>query len=187
MSIKCTRLVNVKGLLILLTLCLSACGFHLRGQYQLPAPLYRLYIETSSPYDPFIQALDQVLHKMKVVVPKTAQEANVVLVVNSLHNSQALVSSSTTSQVNTYAITYTLDFSLQDPQGKVLLAAKQVSASQSYTISSSQAITGSAQAQQIQSQLYQDVIYQLFNLLSSKQTKAALSGDSEMPVSVDGA
>ncbi len=180
MSIKRRGLQSLKGLGLCLALCLSACGFHLRGQYQLPAPLYRLYIQTASPYDPFVQALEQVLHKMKVVVPKTAQEANVVLVVNAMSSSQALVSSSTTSQVNTYAITYTLDFSLQDPQGKILLAAQRVSASQSYTISSSQAITGSAQAQQIQSQLYQDVIYQLFNLLSSKQVKAALSSDTSV-------
>ena len=161
--------------LLVTTLCLSACGFHLRGQYQLPSPLFRLFIQTSDPYDPFIQRLEQVLTKMNVVLVPTAKDAKVVLVVLSLTSGQNLVSSSTTSQVNTYALSYTLGFSLASPTGKVLIGPESVSASQNYTISSSQAISGSSQEQQLNGQLYQDVIYQLFNQLSSKKVKDALS------------
>ena len=161
-------------LLLALSLSLSACGFHLRGQYQLPASLFRLHLQTSSPYDPFIQRLEQVLTTMKVVLLPTAAEANGVLVIHSMKSGQSLLSSSTTSQVNTYALTYTIVFSLQSPSGKVLLPSQSVSASQSYTVSSNDAIAGSSQEQQLQVQLYQDVIYQLFNQLSSKKVKAAL-------------
>ena len=156
------------------SLLLTACGFHLRGQYQLPAPLFRLYVQTSAPYDPFIQRLNQVLTKMNVVLMKTALDAKVVLVIHDMNSGQSLVSSST-SQVNTYAMTYTVNYSLESPDGKVLIAPLNVSASQNYTISSSQAISGSTQEQQLRNQLYQDVIYQLFNQLSSKRVKDALS------------
>lgn len=156
-------------------LALSACGFHLRGQYQLPEPLFRLFIQTTDPYNPFVLRLEQVLTKMHVVIVPSASEAKVVLVILALNNSQNLVSSSTTSQVNTYALSYTLRFSLTSPSGTLLIGPDSVSASQNYTISSSQAISGSSQEQQLNDQLYQDVIYQLFNQLSSKKVKAALS------------
>lgn len=162
------------SIFIILTMCLTACGFHLRGAYQLPAPMFRLYLETTEIYDPFILQLHRTLDKMKVVVTETAQQANVVLAVNHMRSSRALVNTSTTSQVNTYALTYSIDYSLLSPDGKVLVPSQTISSTQNYTISSDQATTGSSQEQQLLSQLYQDVIAQLFNRLSSKKVKAAL-------------
>lgn len=159
---------------IFFAVCLTACGFHLRGAYQLPAPMFRLYLQTTEIYDPFVLQLQRTLVKMKVVLTTTADQANVVLVISNLKSSQALVSSSTTSQVNTYALTYSINYTLLSPAGKVLIGPQGISSTQNYTISSDQATTGSSQEQQLLSQLYQDVIAQLFNRLSSKKVKAAL-------------
>lgn len=157
-----------------LVLLLTACGFHLRGQFPLPAPLYKLYVQTTEPYDPFIQYLQGTLEKMQVTLTPSPQQATAVLVIDDMHHSESLVSSSTTSQVNTYALIYTIRFSLQDPQGKVLLEPQTISASQNYTLSSNQAITGAFEQQQYQQQLYQSVLTQLFNRLNSQKVHQAL-------------
>jgi outer membrane lipopolysaccharide assembly protein LptE/RlpB len=37
-----------------LALCLSSCGFHLRGQVNFPTQLKTLYIDSSQPFGPFL-------------------------------------------------------------------------------------------------------------------------------------
>lgn len=170
---------------IFFAVCLTACGFHLRGAYQLPAPMFRLYLQTTDIYDPFVLQLQRTLVKMKVVLTATADQANVVLVISHLKSSQTLVSSSTTSQVNTYALTYSIDYTLLSPAGKVLIGPQGISSTQNYTISSDQATTGSSQEQQLLSQLYQDVIAQLFNRLNSKKVKAALGVTTDVTAGVN--
>lgn len=163
-----------KTAFMVFALCLTACGFHLRGSYQIPAPMFRLYLQTTDAYDPFVLQLHRTLVKMKVVLTDTADQANVVLLINNMRSSRALVSASTTSQVNTYALTYSIDYTLSRPDGTVLIGPQGISSTQNYTISSDQATTGSSQEQQLLSQLYQDTMAQLFNRLSSKKVKTAL-------------
>lgn len=162
------------AIFMVFALCLTACGFHLRGSYQIPTPMFRLYLKATETYDPFVLQLRRTLIKMKVVLTDAADQANVVLLISNMKSSRALVSTSTTSQVNTYALTYSVDYTLSSPDGKVLIGPQAISSTQNYTISSDQATTGSSQEQQLLSQLYQDVMAQLFNRLNSKKVKAAL-------------
>lgn len=162
------------SVLMCLMLALMACGFHLRGQYQLPAPMSRLYLQTTDPYAPFVQRLRQALLRMDVTLTPNAKDANVVLAIDAMNHGQSLVSSSTTSQVNTYALSFTVRYTLQSPTGKILLGPQSISASQNATISSDQAISSASQQQQLDVQLYEEVIAQLFNQLSSKKALQAL-------------
>lgn len=62
-------------LLVTTVSILASCGFHLKGQYYLPADLKQLYISSEKSYSPLKTKLKQRLEQNQVTILK-AQEAN---------------------------------------------------------------------------------------------------------------
>src|SRR3989338_4619829 len=96
---------------------LTACGFHLRGIYQMPADLQQVYVSYDRPYDPFVIKLRQALAFSKVVIVEAADQAHYILYIDQISEAPSLQATSTTGQVNTYAMQYIVRIHLTDKQG----------------------------------------------------------------------
>jgi len=162
-------------LLLIISIFLSACDFHLRGNYDLPAQLQNIYVDYTQPNDALVQGLKRALRRAKVNVVNQVSQADYILQIKSITQNPVLQATSTTGQVNTYAMQYTVKFSLQDKTGKDLLANQQVQSSEYYTIASSQLATNFNQQPNLTPALQQDVINQIMFRLGSKNTENILA------------
>lgn len=170
--------LKIHYLPLILGLALSACGFHLRGHYSLPTGLSPIYIESRQPFDSFNKLLRNQLVANKIIVADTVENAAIVLTVLSTKEGQQLLSSSTTSQVNNYALNYTVHFELHFRDGRVILPDTAVSSTQNLTINSNQILASSTQQSEIYQQLRRDAVEQLMLRLNAHKVQAAFLGQS---------
>lgn len=153
---------------------LTSCGFHLRGNYNLPSTLQQVYVSYDQPFDPFVEKLKASLSRAKVSLVEQSAQAKYVLRINKIAQNSVLQATSTTGQINTYTMQYVINFELTDAAGSVLLPAQDVQSNGNYTLSSTQLLTNFNQQPALTSGLQQDAINQLLFRLSGKTAKRAL-------------
>lgn len=99
-------------LLPVLLLALSACGFHLRGAYQLPAQLSPLYIDRDSMSYPLYQELHAALKASGVELTTAMDLASSRLRITRESRSRAVLSVDSSGRAREYDLKYELGFSL---------------------------------------------------------------------------
>lgn len=155
--------------------CLVGCGFHLRGHEPLPPQLDVLYLETDEPYGPLTKQLQQILTSIGVALAPDATMAPVTLRIIADTYGQQLTAQSSSGQLNTYILTYTLTYQLLDKQGRFLQHVQVITTSRSYTISANQVLGDTAVQTSLQNDMRSDAINQLLNRLRARNTQKALA------------
>jgi len=99
--------------LFLLTCTLAACGFHLRGSYDLPEHLSPLFIDKNSMSLQLYRELRAALIASGIDLTDEAVSAASVLEVNREQRSRDVISVDTLGRAREYRLIYRLEFSLQ--------------------------------------------------------------------------
>ncbi|MGD2054567.1 MAG: LPS assembly lipoprotein LptE [Gammaproteobacteria bacterium] len=106
------RWLQMSGLL-LITCAVAACGFHLRGSYELPAHLSPLFINKDSMSLELYRELRTALVASGVDLTDDAAAASSVLKVNNEQRTRDVISVDTLGRAREYRLIYRLVFSLQ--------------------------------------------------------------------------
>lgn len=168
---------------LLCILCFSCitligCGFKLRGQNSLPSALHIIYLKSDSPYSSFTSQLKQVLLSSKIRIVTTASEAPVTLhIMNTQYTHTAPDSGSNEARIFTF--NYKVTFAIVSKAGNNLLGPETISVTRNLILNAGQVLSNNNQAAQLQQQMEQDAIWQLFNRLSAKQTFDVLTHANE--------
>jgi LPS-assembly lipoprotein len=99
--------------LLLITIMLASCGFHLRGSYDLPEHLSPLFIDKDSMSLQLYRELRSALTASGVELTEDAATAASVLEVNREQKSREVISVDTLGRAREYRLIYRLEFSLQ--------------------------------------------------------------------------
>lgn len=99
--------------LILLTGALVACGFHLRGSYQLSEQLSPVFVDKDSMSLELYRELRSTLLASDVELADDAVAASSVLKVNKEQRARDVISVDTLGRAREYRLIYRLTFSLQ--------------------------------------------------------------------------
>lgn len=164
-------------ILALTSLLLTSCGFHLRGDIQLPTELKTLYLQSPSPYAAFEQSLRQGLrsYRIHLVDEKSGSPVTLHIISSNLsHTATAMTLNTTTQQ---YTLTFTVTFELLANNGDVIVPSETTQSSTTFTSSSQQMQTSSAMAtQEYLPNLYQDASFKILSrLLASNNKKLILA------------
>lgn len=160
--------------LIIVSLLLTGCGFKLRGQEPLPPQLRTLYLETKAPYSPLTKQLRQILPASGITLVSTRSQAPLALEIINDSQSQQVTGISTT-QVMQYSLTYTLIYQIRDSKGRVLFNPHTIKATRTFTANFNQMLGGSLEQNLLYNDMRQDIISQLLNQLSSRNTAKAVT------------
>ncbi|MBT8125977.1 MAG: hypothetical protein HKP12_14840 [Gammaproteobacteria bacterium] len=98
---------------VLLTTMLAACGFHLRGSYELPAHLSPLYIDKESMSLQLFRELRSSLKLSGAELIEDAAEAASELKVDFEQQTRDVISVDSLGRAREYRLIYRLTFSLQ--------------------------------------------------------------------------
>ncbi|MHB1949222.1 MAG: LPS-assembly lipoprotein LptE [Gammaproteobacteria bacterium] len=159
---------------LLLLIGLTSCGFHLRGEIPLAAPLHNLYLQTADPYGQLARNLKQYLKFSNVHLTATPQEASVIFAILKEDTGQQLLSVGGTQQTRQYNLILTVVFQLTDPKGNVLLPPQTITETRTIPIQSNQILAGSNEASNLYRQMRQGAVYDIMNLLSSQSVTDAV-------------
>lgn len=128
---------------IIFSIILSACGFHLRGDWNLAAPLRKMYLETKDPYGQLARELKLQLKASNISFVEHKNDAKTILLIEHDDIHQTLLGLNATQQTRQYKLTLTIRFIVQDQHGITILPIQTVEDSRVITIQSNQ-ILGSS-------------------------------------------
>jgi LPS-assembly lipoprotein len=136
---------------------LNACGFHLRGEAQLPAGLDRVYVESSDPSGPLKRNVEHALERSGAKVEAAAGDgiAEVKLIGVSL--APIVRSVSANARVNEFTMLYHLELQINDAAGKVVMPKQVIERSRQFTFDQTQAIGTGAEQDVIKKEMERDM------------------------------
>lgn len=172
---------------ILMCVWLTACGFHLRGAYHVPPRLQNVSVQYKQPFDPMVAKLKRALKTSGVTLAANESQASYIFHINDISQASVLQSTSTTNQVSTYILNYTITFVVTDTTGKVILPTQSVTSSTTYILNSAEALNNYTEQPELMFGLQQDAIFQIMNRLSSRNAKKSfLDTNASSPLVGDG-
>lgn len=108
-----------------MTLSLSACGFHLRGQTRMPFDT--IFLDTVNPKSPFIAELKHELKSRKVKLADTDEQADVVLNIVSEISEKKILTLSGSGRVTEFHLIFRVSLRAYDQQQQIWIPAEELS------------------------------------------------------------
>lgn len=154
------------SLVLLFTLLLSACGYHLRGAVDLPEDLRSVYISGASTalHNQFRIALES---SSVQLVPSQAAAATVI----TISNEDILkrdVSLGAGGRANQFSLEYRLNYEVTDAKGNVLLNSQSVQVRREYFNNQIDVLAKDNEEQTIRGEMYQQAVRSMLNQVRTR-------------------
>ncbi len=154
------------AVLFIFLLTLSACGFHLREPQVFAPELQTMYVNTTTPNDPFVQTLNRVLMANNVDLVSNSKQAKSTLNLLSIATSNTMMASGGVNVSGSYQAYLTVVFSVLGQNGKVLIPATSLQQSQNFMSNATQVLSGNSTAMQLTSQMQESLAQSIVNQLA---------------------
>ena len=136
---------------------LAGCGFHLRGSAALPAVMQQqVYLQVSGGGE-FPRSLAAALRASKVNVLDTSTEGVATLSVPVAGFGSRLLTSGAVQRVGEYVVTFNVQFTLTDAQGKTVVPMQTISLSHEFALDQTQFSAISSETEAIQRSLVREM------------------------------
>jgi len=154
----------MRTLLLLTTLLLTACGFHLRGQAGMPFDA--LYLDAANPGTPFITDLRRNLEANKVKLVNTAEQADVVLNIVSEIPEKQILTLGGSGRVNEFQLRYRVSLRAYDLEGQDWIPAEEIMLRRDYIYDDTKILAKEAEETLLYQSMRSDMVQQIVRRLS---------------------
>ena len=154
----------MRTLLLLTTLLLTACGFHLRGQAGMPFDA--LYLDAANPGTPFITDLRRNLEANKVKLVNTAEQADVVLNIVSEIPEKQILTLGGSGRVNEFQLRYRVSLRAYDLEGRDWIPAEEIMLRRDYIYDDTKILAKEAEETLLYQSMRSDMVQQIMRRLS---------------------
>lgn len=168
------------SVILFTAICLTSCGFQLRGAVSLSPPLKKMF-KTTDPYGPLTHNLRDYLTLSGVELTDTPQTATTVLHIISEVPSQQLLSVSGSQQTRQYSLLLAVTFEVTTPAGAVLMPSITLTENRTFTTLSDQILGGTNEQNTLYQQMRLAIVYDIMNRLSSKDVTNLLTKQASAP------
>lgn len=162
-----------KKLIPFFFLFLSACGYQLRGNVELPQGMENIYVEAAS--SPLQQEIKKALRSSQGKLVSSPAEAGTVIKFAKEEMGSRVMSINTAGRANQFQLSYQLNFSIFEPSGKVLLADQNINIKRDYFNDQTDILGKSNEEGVIRTEMYQQAVSSIMsriNLAMENKAKA---------------
>lgn len=153
--------------LTLFTLLVSACGFHLAKEAQLPASMQRLAVQGADPYGALLADLGKALQRSGVEMVEATANPTATLRITSNELRTDVLSVGGNARANEYVIRHHLEFNVTDGADAPLLGNQVIELSRDFTFDASQALGIAAQQDLLTEELRRDMVQAILRKLEA--------------------
>lgn len=151
----------------IVVLALSACGFQLRGEAQLPADLQRVHVAVSDPFSPLKRDVEAALARSGATVESAPGEHVAQVTLSAVSLGPVVRSVGANATVNEFAMVYHIELSIRGSDGKTLLPPQTIEHSRDYTFDQTQAIGSNAEQDEIKKGMERDMVQAIMFKIAS--------------------
>jgi LPS-assembly lipoprotein len=147
----------LRASLLVCTLALSACGFHLRQSAALPASMQHMHLSVNGGGD-LQRNLARALEDSGVTLEDEAGPGVAELKIPVAQFSTDMLSVSGGARVTEYTVTYQVHFEVDDGTGQALVPQQRIDMSRDYSYDATNTIGNEAQVEEIRRSLNDDMV-----------------------------
>ena len=151
------RLPLLIGGLLILSL-LSACGFHLRSAYQLPAAMQMTYIEAPRPESEFVRALKRGLRASGIQLVNQGSDNAAVFSLLKENRSKRIVSVDARGRAREYTLSYKIVFKISAPDSDFHIKEQQVQIERDFVFDTEDVLGNSREESRMYAEMQQDLV-----------------------------
>ena len=104
---------------------LQSCGFHLRGEIELPPEIHQLAIDDVTTTSQIAQELKIQLRRHDIKLLNNIEDAKLIIVIDGERNQRRVMTVSPEGQVQEFELMYTVNYSIQNKDNKEASIANQ--------------------------------------------------------------
>ena len=153
-------------LLLILTLLLCACGFHLRGQGALALPFQTLYVKSANEYAPFITELKLAIEANGVQAADTPEQAQLTLQIVSETSDKQILSLSGGGRVREYRLQYRISLRAYDQKQQDWLAPEEITLRRDFSYDDTQVLAKEQEEALLYQSMRSDAVQQILRRLN---------------------
>lgn len=131
----------------------AACGFHLRGNVDLPPIMKSTYIDAKFPFAEMTRVIDSELRSAGATVVTDADAATAVLRLIAHRSDRRILSVGSSGKATEYELFEEISFSVQDAEGRILLQPQTLRLTQDFVFDETQLLGKVEEAQAIHRQM----------------------------------
>lgn len=152
---------------LILSLLLSACGFHLRGMIDLPTWLNNIAIISKNDDKELIE----IFKRYNIQVNPDPAQAQYWLVINEESIQHRIVSVGASTNPRQFNVTLIIEFMLQSRKGEIIKPSKRIQVSRQVTINNDRILGSTDEETILIKEMKQDAVMQIINQLSHLSPK----------------
>jgi LPS-assembly lipoprotein len=149
----------------ILGLCLSSCGFKLRGMIDLPTWLNNVAIISEDGNNDLLMPLKMQLQANKIIINADPAKASYWLVLLHTTHDQQISGVAASTTPRQYQLTYNVDFMLKTLEGKPTVTASHITITRQLTINNDRILGSNDEANLILEEMRREVAVQIVNKL----------------------
>jgi len=149
----------------LITIMLSACGFHLRGSRPIPPALQTLQLESHQPNDAFTKTLKQYLNNVGIQLTDKADHPQLRLI--SAASASNPGSMTPSSQTREYRLTFTLQYQLNDAKGTTIQPSRSIMATRTLLLNTNRMLGSTSEEQTLYHEMHVEIARRLVDQLTA--------------------
>ena len=172
---KCRQLV-VYTLLLLLLGQLSACGFRLRGQVDVPEELKMVHIAGSAEFAPLTLELKKVLQRSGTRVLSSPAEAQSIITISNEVLKKRVLSVDAQGRAAEYELIYTLLFTITKADATVIVPQQKIDLSRDFRFDPNNVLAKDAEEAQIRKEMVSFAVRQMMRRIDSHLKSGKTSG-----------
>jgi len=150
---------------------LGACGFHMRGEVQLPAAMQRVHLTVADPYSPLRRDLEAALTRSGATLVGAPGDGVAEISIPAVSIAPIVRSVGANAFVNEFSMVYHVELEVSGPDGKLLLPRETIEHSRQFTFDQTQAIGTSAEQDEIKKEMERDMVQSVLLKIQAAERK----------------
>jgi len=151
---------------------LAGCGFHLRGEAQLPPGMERVHVDSVDAYGPLKRNLEKALERSGARIEANSGDGIAEVRLSAVSLAPIVRSVTATARVNEFTMLYHVELSITDANGKVVMPKQVVEQSRVFTFDQTQAIGIGAEQDEIKKEMERDMVQVVMRKVESAERRA---------------
>ena len=160
-------------LLVCLSIALTGCGFHLRGNIPLSEEIKNMFVE--APDGTFKDKLEDILTNAGAQMSPSRDAADVVLVVKRADSSRSVGTLDERGLANSYDLAFKVTYQLLSTEGDVIRPNNRVRERRRFNFDPSLVVETETEERELQEDMEQDVALKIVRQLSTVTSREPIS------------
>ncbi|MGR9013917.1 MAG: LPS-assembly lipoprotein LptE [Gammaproteobacteria bacterium] len=154
-------MLTKKAVVFVMALLLSACGYHLRGAFQLPENMKNIYVEGGS--GALREQFSQVLKSSSGQLAGSRKGAGIVIKIFNETFNRRVLSLSSRGKSNEFELDYRLEYELANANDTLLLERQAVDIRRDYYNDQQFVIAKDSEEAGIRNEMYEQAVHTIVN------------------------